>query len=79
VFDHVTIRVSDRAATRLFYETVLAPLGHSSSHAGVEFDEWATSDLPRLETTGRERRTLDAATLDKGARRRRRRVRVEPR
>jgi catechol 2,3-dioxygenase-like lactoylglutathione lyase family enzyme len=40
VFDHVTIRVSDREASRRFYETVLAPLGHAISHSGSHFDEW---------------------------------------
>ncbi|MFL6159312.1 MAG: VOC family protein, partial [Marmoricola sp.] len=28
MFDHVTIRVSDRTASERFYDTVLAPLGH---------------------------------------------------
>jgi catechol 2,3-dioxygenase-like lactoylglutathione lyase family enzyme len=40
VFDHVTIRVADRDASRRFYETVLAPLGHAISHSGGHFDEW---------------------------------------
>jgi catechol 2,3-dioxygenase-like lactoylglutathione lyase family enzyme len=40
LFDHVTIRVSDREASRRFYETVLAPLGHAISHSGGYFDEW---------------------------------------
>lgn len=40
MFDHVTIRVSDRAASRRFYETVLAQLGHVISHSGDHFDEW---------------------------------------
>ena len=40
MFDHVTIRVSDRDASRHFYETVLAPLGHVISHSGDHFDEW---------------------------------------
>ena len=40
MFDHVTIRVSERDASRRFYETVLAGLGHSISHSGGHFDEW---------------------------------------
>jgi catechol 2,3-dioxygenase-like lactoylglutathione lyase family enzyme len=72
VFDHVTIRVSDRAASRLFYETVLAALGHSISHAGVDFDEWgdfglaeARDDRPRTENlhvgfVARSREQVDA-------------------
>jgi catechol 2,3-dioxygenase-like lactoylglutathione lyase family enzyme len=40
VFDHVTIRVSDRTAARRFYETVLATIGVEQTHAGEEFVEW---------------------------------------
>ncbi len=40
MFDHVTIRVSDREASRSFYDTVLAPLGQAISHSGGHFDEW---------------------------------------
>jgi catechol 2,3-dioxygenase-like lactoylglutathione lyase family enzyme len=39
VFDHVTIRVSDREASRRFYDTVLASLGHSGRYVEL-FDEW---------------------------------------
>jgi catechol 2,3-dioxygenase-like lactoylglutathione lyase family enzyme len=40
MFDHVTIRVSDRAASERFYDTVLAPLGIERSGATAEFVEW---------------------------------------
>jgi catechol 2,3-dioxygenase-like lactoylglutathione lyase family enzyme len=40
LFDHVTIRVADRARSRDFYETVLAPLERALTHAGAGFDEW---------------------------------------
>ena len=40
MFDHVTIRVSDRAASRRFYETVLAPLGYAVTHSNEDYDEW---------------------------------------
>ena len=40
VLDHVTIRVSDREASRGFYETVLASLGHAPTYRGADFDEW---------------------------------------
>ncbi len=40
MFDHVTIRVSDRAASRRFYDTVLAPLGHPITNSNEEYDEW---------------------------------------
>jgi len=42
VFDHVTIRVSDFAASKRFYTTVLAPLGVSLGYedASEPFAEW---------------------------------------
>jgi catechol 2,3-dioxygenase-like lactoylglutathione lyase family enzyme len=40
VLDHVTIRVTDRAASEAFYETVLRTLGVEPSHSGPEFPEW---------------------------------------
>jgi catechol 2,3-dioxygenase-like lactoylglutathione lyase family enzyme len=40
VFDHVTIRVGDRAASERFYETVLAPLGIEQTYSGEDFPEW---------------------------------------
>jgi len=40
VFDHVTIRVSDRAASERFYTTVFAPLGIEPTHADDELVEW---------------------------------------
>lgn len=40
MFDHVEIRVSDRAASRRFYDTVLAPLGYGVTHSTEEYDEW---------------------------------------
>ena len=40
MFDHVTIRVSDRAASERFYETVLASLGIEQTHADDALAEW---------------------------------------
>jgi len=40
MFDHVTIRVADRARSRDFYETVLGPLERAITSAGAVFDEW---------------------------------------
>jgi catechol 2,3-dioxygenase-like lactoylglutathione lyase family enzyme len=40
ILDHVTIRVADVAASRRFYDTVLAPLGLTRSH-----DEWGDFSL----------------------------------
>ena len=41
MFDHVTIRVSDREAARRFYTTVLG----EPSYAGAAFDEWKDFSL----------------------------------
>jgi catechol 2,3-dioxygenase-like lactoylglutathione lyase family enzyme len=40
VFDHVTIRVSDRAASEEFYTTVLQALGVDPTHGYEHFPEW---------------------------------------
>ena len=40
MWDHVTIRASDRAASRAFYELALAELGFEITTAGGHFDEW---------------------------------------
>ena len=53
MFDHVTIRASDRAASERFYETVLRSLGIEQTYSGPELAEWddfslaaATDDRP---------------------------------
>jgi len=40
MFDHVTIRASDREASEHFYETVLATLGIEQTHTGEHYAEW---------------------------------------
>jgi catechol 2,3-dioxygenase-like lactoylglutathione lyase family enzyme len=40
VFDHVTLRASDRAASERFYRTVLHSLGVKPTSGGDEFVEW---------------------------------------
>jgi catechol 2,3-dioxygenase-like lactoylglutathione lyase family enzyme len=40
VFDHVTIRVSDRTASERFYTRVLGAIGIDRTHAGEHFTEW---------------------------------------
>jgi catechol 2,3-dioxygenase-like lactoylglutathione lyase family enzyme len=40
MFDHVTIRVSDRAASERFYRTVLGRLGIEPSYVGPDTVEW---------------------------------------
>ncbi len=40
MFDHVTIRVGDRTASDLFYDTVLRPLGIERTYRTDTFSEW---------------------------------------
>ena len=40
MFDHVTIRVADRAASQRFYEIVFAPLGFAAGVEADGFTEW---------------------------------------
>jgi catechol 2,3-dioxygenase-like lactoylglutathione lyase family enzyme len=40
VFDHVTIRVSDRTASEAFYSTVLESLGVGTTYSDARFAEW---------------------------------------
>jgi catechol 2,3-dioxygenase-like lactoylglutathione lyase family enzyme len=40
MFDHVTIRVGDRAASDSFYDTVLRPLGIERTYRTETFSEW---------------------------------------
>jgi catechol 2,3-dioxygenase-like lactoylglutathione lyase family enzyme len=40
MFDHVTIRVTDRTASERFYETVLTPLGTEKTYRTGTFSEW---------------------------------------
>jgi catechol 2,3-dioxygenase-like lactoylglutathione lyase family enzyme len=45
VFDHVTIRVSDRGASERFYDTVLARLGVERTYRTGTFSEWRDFSL----------------------------------
>jgi catechol 2,3-dioxygenase-like lactoylglutathione lyase family enzyme len=45
VFDHVTIRVSDRAASEAFYDTVLATLGVRRTASDEHYAEWGDFSL----------------------------------
>jgi catechol 2,3-dioxygenase-like lactoylglutathione lyase family enzyme len=40
VFDHVTIRASDRGASELFYELVLSTIGIEQTSVDEEYPEW---------------------------------------
>jgi catechol 2,3-dioxygenase-like lactoylglutathione lyase family enzyme len=45
MFDHVTIRVGDRAASERFYDTVLAALGIDRTYRTQWFSEWEDFSL----------------------------------
>lgn len=45
MFDHVTIRVSDREASERFYGLVLETIGVQPTHRGVHFTQWADFSL----------------------------------
>ena len=49
MFDHVTIRVSDRASSERFYETVLRTLGIELSHSGDQYAEWSDFSLAQAD------------------------------
>ena len=40
MFDHVTIRASDRSTSERFYETALSTLGIKQTHSGDVYAEW---------------------------------------
>jgi catechol 2,3-dioxygenase-like lactoylglutathione lyase family enzyme len=45
MFDHVTIRVSDRTASERFYQTVLRTLEIEQTYSGEDFAEWGDFSL----------------------------------
>jgi catechol 2,3-dioxygenase-like lactoylglutathione lyase family enzyme len=45
VFDHVTIRATDRAASERFYDTLLPGLGIAKTYADEDFAEWGDFSL----------------------------------
>ena len=49
VFDHVTIRVSDRPASERFYETVLRRIGVEQTHSGRDYAEWDDFSLAQAD------------------------------
>jgi len=49
MFDHVTIRVSERDASERFYETVLRTLGIERTSSGQEFTEWDEFSLSQAD------------------------------
>jgi catechol 2,3-dioxygenase-like lactoylglutathione lyase family enzyme len=49
VFDHVTIRVADRAASEAFYATVLTQLGIDTTYSTDAFAEWRDFSLAQAD------------------------------
>ena len=49
MFDHVTLRVSDRSASERFYDLVLATIGIEKTHSGEGFAEWGDFGLAAAE------------------------------
>jgi catechol 2,3-dioxygenase-like lactoylglutathione lyase family enzyme len=49
VFDHVTIRVSDRAASERFYETVLRTIGIEQTASDEHYPEWDDFSLSQAD------------------------------
>src|SRR5215210_7696232 len=45
MFDHVTIRVTDRGASERFYDTVLAPLGIDRTYSTSTVSQWENFQL----------------------------------
>jgi len=58
VFDHVTIRVSDRSTSERFYETVLRTLGIEQTSAGDDFVEWDDFSLAEADDANAPTRRL---------------------
>jgi catechol 2,3-dioxygenase-like lactoylglutathione lyase family enzyme len=58
VFDHVTIRVSDREASERFYLTVLATLGIEQTHTDAHFAEWNDFSLAQADAENPPTRRL---------------------
>jgi catechol 2,3-dioxygenase-like lactoylglutathione lyase family enzyme len=50
MFDHVTIRVSDRTASQRFYETVLRTIAIEQTYSGEDFLEWDDFSLAAADT-----------------------------
>jgi catechol 2,3-dioxygenase-like lactoylglutathione lyase family enzyme len=61
VFDHVTIRVSDRAASERFYSMVLLTLGFETMYSDARFAEWDDFSLARADAQNPVTRGLHVA------------------
>jgi catechol 2,3-dioxygenase-like lactoylglutathione lyase family enzyme len=63
VFDHVTIRASDREASERFYDTVLRPLGIERSGADEHYFEWDDFSLAEAKKNAPVTRGLHIAFI----------------
>jgi catechol 2,3-dioxygenase-like lactoylglutathione lyase family enzyme len=61
VFDHVTIRASDRSASERFYDTVLRPLGIDRAASGELYAEWGDFSLGQADDEKPVTRNLHVA------------------
>ena len=61
MFDHVTIRVTDRAASERFYTTVLTSLGIDQSYRTAAFSEWQDFSLAAADDSHPPTRRLHLA------------------
>ena len=71
VFDHVTIRVSNREASERFYDTVLAALGIEKTYSDAHFAEWNDFSLAEHERRAPAHETSPHRLRGADARRRR--------
>jgi catechol 2,3-dioxygenase-like lactoylglutathione lyase family enzyme len=61
MFDHVTIRASDRLASERFYETVLRTLRIEQTHSDAHYAEWDDFSLAPADTDNPPTRRLHVA------------------
>ena len=61
MFDHVTIRVTDRIASERFYDTVLTPLGIDRTYRTGTFSEWQEFSLAGADDENPPTRRLHVA------------------
>jgi catechol 2,3-dioxygenase-like lactoylglutathione lyase family enzyme len=61
MFDHVTIRVTDRTVSERFYDTVLTPLGIDRTYRTGAFSEWQDFQLTAADNANPPTRRLHIA------------------
>jgi catechol 2,3-dioxygenase-like lactoylglutathione lyase family enzyme len=61
MFDHVTIRATDRTASERFYDTVLIPLGIDKTYRTGMFSEWQDFSLAAADDAQASTRRLHVA------------------